>query len=73
VKLKFGVQCVISTTRVKGAILFYQIINSCPLIHLSDYTRICVSAQQENATAHSIKPFQHDQSGTQFHSDRVSS
>jgi len=43
------------------------------LIHLSDYTRLYVFVQQENATAHNIKHFQHDQSGTQFHSDHVSS
>jgi hypothetical protein len=42
------------------------------LIHLSDYTRLYVFVRQENATAHNIKHFQHDHSGTHFHSDHVS-
>jgi len=43
------------------------------LFHLSDYTRLYVFVQQENAAAHKIKHFKHDQSGTQFHSDHVRS
>jgi hypothetical protein len=81
-KLKFGVLCFISATRIIGAILFSQTINSHQKPTYSDtiwFTYLIVQdsmslfSKKMNATAHNIKHFQHDQSGTQYHSDRVSS
>jgi hypothetical protein len=52
------------------------IINSVTRLHLvgiSTESRLYVFVHQENATAYNVKHFQCNQSGTQFHSDCVSS